>query len=314
MFFDVKTKDLYNSILKEVFYVDKNPNNVHNKMLALNPVHILTTNYDDLVEKASLDRGRHFSRISCDSHVSTTSSKRYLLKVHGDFSNGFKAENIVLKEKDYLEYEDNFPLVSNLMKSIMATHTVVFIGYGLGDYNINLLINWVKRLQDKKEATSFFIRGDYEPIEENVLKYYEEKGFKIIDSTQLVESKKDEYEKRYLAVLDEILKWRENNIQFDDEKVIELVYDKVSPLFPLKAIRKSDLSIAFDYDYHFDIDGTIIKHNVKGYNYIERFLEIENNEVMKLPQGLLDKYNEALQFMRNNGVLCMRENAQGIFL
>jgi hypothetical protein len=153
-------KSQYDEILKEVFDVQNSPNSIHHKILSLNPAHIITTNYDNLLEDTYYQRGKYYTKISAEKDVSKAASSRYLLKVHGDFSRGFNGDNVVLKESDYMSYDQNYPLISNLMKTIMATHTIVFIGYGLGDYNISLLPNWVKRLQKDDYSKPFLIRTE----------------------------------------------------------------------------------------------------------------------------------------------------------
>ncbi|MCI3987244.1 SIR2 family protein, partial [Bacillus vallismortis] len=89
-----------------------------------------------------------------------------------------------------------------LMKSIIATHTIDFIGYGLGDYNINMLLNWVRKLQKDSYHKPFFIRTDPKPIENENLVYYENKGLQIIDSASLVEKDQSDYLERYSVVMD----------------------------------------------------------------------------------------------------------------
>lgn len=69
-----------------------------------------------------------------------TSLDKKLIKMHGDFSN----HNIVFKEDDYINYEYNFPLISNYIKSILSTHTVLFLGYSYNDFDIKQIIKWTQ--------------------------------------------------------------------------------------------------------------------------------------------------------------------------
>lgn len=91
-----------------------------------------------LIEDCATKFGENYSVVASDTYISDAETIRYLLKVHGDFSADF-----VLKESDYLNYEYNYQLISNLMKSIFATNLVVFVGYSLDDYNIRLILNWM---------------------------------------------------------------------------------------------------------------------------------------------------------------------------
>ena len=110
------------------------PNSIHREMLNLNPVSFVTTNYDTLLEDAATQYCQSFKVVSKDEDVPTIFGDRFVLKLHGDF----KSNNIVLKEEDYLNYSEDFKLIETLVKSIFSTNTVVFIGYGLNDYNIIL--------------------------------------------------------------------------------------------------------------------------------------------------------------------------------
>ncbi len=60
IYYDIKGKEAYNRILKRVFEVEKKPNTIHYKILAMNPAHIITTNYDNLLEKTCTQRGKYY--------------------------------------------------------------------------------------------------------------------------------------------------------------------------------------------------------------------------------------------------------------
>ncbi|MGU3472842.1 SIR2 family protein [Paenibacillus sp. D51F] len=310
IFYDVKGENEYDRILEEVFSVERPTNSIHDKILALSPVHIITTNYDDLIEKSCWKRGRYFSVISADHDVAKATSSRFLLKVHGDFRRGYKGKHVVLKESDYVNYEQNYPLISNLMKTIMATHTIVFIGYGLGDYNINLLLNWVKTLQKDGYNKPFFIRTDHQPIEENTAVYYETKGLRIIDSANLGETEEMDYAMRYDTVMDLLIESRENGLISNDDEVVEFIYQKLSPLFALQNIRKLDLNTVFEHDYHFEVNGTVVPHKNKGFGYMERFFELKTKGVVSISELLKQKFEEVSMFFNQNGILGMLDGAQ----
>lgn len=145
----------YRKKVIENFEKPVSPNKVHNLIMSLHPNHILTTNYDTLIEEIAIKFGENYSAIASDSDISTAETIRYILKVHGDFSSDF-----VLKESDYLNYELNYPLTINLMKSIFASNLIVFVGYSLNDYNIKLILNWVYNLQKDSYIQPIFINTD----------------------------------------------------------------------------------------------------------------------------------------------------------
>lgn len=305
IFYDVEGDKAYDEVLRDVFSVERETNSIHEKILAMNPVHIITTNYDNLIEKACSKRGQYLNVISSDKDIATATSSRYLLKVHGDFRKGYEGRYVVLKESDYMNYEQNFPLISNLMKTLMSTHTIVFIGYSLSDYNINSLLNWVRQLQEEEYNKPFFIRGDHKPVEEKTAKYYENRGLRIIDTSLLVDSKEDEYLKRYEAFMNMLIDSRDNDLISTDEEVIEYIYQKLSPLFVLKYVRKLDLKHVFEYDYEFGIDGRIISNKSTGFKYLERFFELKQENRDSLNKNLEQKFKKILGFFKLNGIYGM---------
>lgn len=127
-----ENNDLYYSKINSWFNNDNlNTNCIHDMLLSFNPRSFITTNFDNLIESAASKQCQGFKVIASDEEVSQITGNRYILKIHGDLEH----KNIVLKEEDYLNYSENFMLIETLLKSIFATETVVFIGYGLNDYN-----------------------------------------------------------------------------------------------------------------------------------------------------------------------------------
>ena len=302
IFYDVKGKAAYDQILEETFLVDSLINPIHDKILAMNPAHIISTNYDDLIEKTCWRRGKYFSIISAEEDVASATSAKYLLKVHGDFRRGYTGEHIVLKESDYMNFELDRPLISNLMKSIMATHTIVFIGYGLGDYNINSLLNWVKTLQKEGYTKPFFIRTDPSPIEENTAIYYEKKGLRILDAAGVAGNIESDYAERYNTVMDLLIESRDNNLLTTNDDAIGYLYEKLQPLFKLKAIRKNDLNHVFEKDYDFSVHGTVTPFKNKGFSYMEKFFEIKKTDEELFSASLRPQFDEISSFFEENGV------------
>jgi hypothetical protein len=308
IFYDVKGSNAYDSILEEIFNVEVSPHPIHYNILALNPIHIITTNYDDLIEKTCWQRGKYYSHISVEEDVAKASSTRYLLKAHGDFSRGYKGEYLVLKESDYLDYEIKYPLINNLMKTIMATNTIVFIGYGLGDYNINLLLNWVKHLQKDHYNKPFFIHTDPDPIDDSTLTYYEKKGLRIIDSTKISDSEKNDYPKRYSIVMQKLIESSNAYNLTSDNDIVNHIFQKLEPLFVLKYIRKIDLKFVFDREYYFEVNGVISKLKDRTKDYLDQFFKLKESGGPSLSAESREKFRDILLFFERNNIFGMYDN------
>ncbi|MBV4429616.1 SIR2 family protein [Clostridium tyrobutyricum] len=147
-------KDYYD-IINKVFNKNYNPNKIHELIFRLAPQHIITTNYDNLIEQEKEKQGLLYDVVCEDKDLPYTPNGKLIIKMHGDL----KRKNIVLKEEDYLSYEENFRLIETFIKSLFVNHTVVFIGYSLGDYDLKLIINNVKSILGKHFQKGYIINS-----------------------------------------------------------------------------------------------------------------------------------------------------------
>ena len=108
----------YKDYLKKVKTILKDgrtaSNILHKSILQLNPAHIITTNYDDLLEQAIRSEYKQYDVVSQDKDLPYYRYPQKLVKMHGDFKTG----NIVLSEEDYYNYSTNFPLIRSFVSSL----------------------------------------------------------------------------------------------------------------------------------------------------------------------------------------------------
>lgn len=270
MFCDNRGKKEY---LKEVhgqFTGIYKPNEVHDLIMQLNPYHLITTNYDTLLEDAANKYGINYSVINADNKISTSESQRYILKVHGDL----EYDQFVLKEEDYLNYENDYKLIDNIMKSIIATNLIVFIGYGLNDYNIKLILNWVKQVQGSTFIEPIFIYTGVNKLSKIKLKYYKQRKIRIIDTNRLVKVK--DYKEKYIAILNKIIRFDKALILKNNEQKINYLYDILSDLDSFEYLRPKELQTLFIGKYYVD-SGNYFVNNKKVIDYIEVFYNLLNS-------------------------------------
>jgi hypothetical protein len=150
--------DYYRTIT-EILASDAPANPIDELIFEIRPHHIVTTNVDDLLERAQSLNTRLYAVVSQDADLLSVSSDRYLIKMHGDIKD---PRTVVVKESDYLDYEQNHPLVSTFIRSLLINHTFLFIGYSLNDYNLNLILNWInffrKQHQVKGRPQNFLVQ------------------------------------------------------------------------------------------------------------------------------------------------------------
>ncbi len=151
-------------------------NPIHKLIFELNPAHILTTNFDNLLEKAAELYHYPYSIVRSDRELPGTENSSLLVKIHGDLTDG--QGNFVLAEDDYLEYDKNYPLIKSFIEYCFSTCTILFIGYGYQDNNLKIILSHVRGILDSSSGSAFVLRTD-DPIPSE-RRYFEHNGIKTI--------------------------------------------------------------------------------------------------------------------------------------
>ena len=156
-------------------------------ILNLAPSHIITTNYDKLIENCKNIQKDNYEVIIYDKDLLNATKNSYIIKMHGDIDN---PETIVLKESDYLEYTQKHVLIEMFIKSLLTDHTILFLGYSLNDYNVKLIISWINYIRTQNKAldktTRFaYIVLDEKKISKNQFKYFESNNIGVINLNKM---------------------------------------------------------------------------------------------------------------------------------
>ena len=251
MYHNEHDKTAYLEMVKNAFAGEYEINEVHDLIFSLKPKHILTTNYDTLLEQTAVKFGKNYSVINSDASVSSCDSNQYIIKLHGDFDSSF-----VLKEEDYLNYEVNYMLVDKIVKSIFATTLVIFVGYSLNDYNIKLILNWVKNVQADTFINPVFIHTD-EPLNKLERDYQVHRGVDVLDCNDFGTFGADEFAPRYKAVLKSIIDNSNLKNSTETENKVEILNDVVVGIENLQYIRTSDFNMIMKNKYYMGDFGTV---------------------------------------------------------
>lgn len=184
----------YYSLIKSMLPEDINPNLLDELIVELRPKHIVTTNFDTLLDQVARD----YEVIREDKDLMTGISSHYLLKLHGDIRH---PEKLVFKEDDYLHYSHTHRLMETFLKSLLIDHVFLFVGYSLNDYNLKTFVSWIEYIAEemhvkKKMHRNYFLSSSLHAGRDYLRKYYEGKGLEVIDLYQLP----DEVEKRAESV------------------------------------------------------------------------------------------------------------------
>lgn len=175
-YYDTFGKNQYTKKIEEIFFKKglSKPNELHKLIEKIAPKHIITTNYDSLLESQFESGLLKYNVVAEDKDIPYTSSERYLIKMHGDFSK----KNIVLKEDDYSDYHLNFPMISTLIQSLIMNHTLLFVGYSLSDSTFNSIFRMIQNTFKLDAKNAYF----YTPEEPSMIirEYYKKQGIFII--------------------------------------------------------------------------------------------------------------------------------------
>jgi hypothetical protein len=170
-------KAYYASVRKHLLQDITCPNAIHDAILELDPNCIITTNYDTLLEEATLRKNQQFWVVSKDSDLPQNHGERLLVKMHGDLD----SENIVLTENDYYDYSRNFPLIRSFVVSQFVSKVVLFIGFSFSDINLRYILREVQSELGPKMQKAFLLTQDTpSPVELNNLKA---KGVNVLSIT-----------------------------------------------------------------------------------------------------------------------------------
>ena len=238
----LKIAQLYYLTFKEYNYYKKIkqffPDNVpytkiHETIFEINPHVIITTNWDDILESAVYDKSYFYSVVASDKDLMKSSLDKKVVKMHGDFKN----HNIVFKEDDYINYSMNFPLIENYIKSIISTHTVLFIGYSYNDIDLKQVIKWAQNHSDVRPPM-FLVTFDETPSE---IKYLENHGITTLVITDEYYKKFDNsYSNKLYTFLLNIKKPELLKIN-DDADLIEGINDKLRNLDTIDSILSDQI-------------------------------------------------------------------------
>lgn len=132
---------------------------------------IVTTNYDNLLEKALLANGKDPKVVVYDqegkqpvSNPAPTLDEPVVFKIHGDFNN---SESIVITDEDYIQFVlrmsgkgDVYPVPESFLYHFQIWPTL-FVGYSLLDYNLRLLFKTLRWKVDKANVPQTYSVDPY---------------------------------------------------------------------------------------------------------------------------------------------------------
>jgi NAD-dependent SIR2 family protein deacetylase len=170
---------LRKAIIEQLSVPGVKPSAIH-RLLATFPVtHVLTTNYDKLMEQAFRDEGKDPDVAVYNIQAKTTEELRpgtkdnpVVYKMHGsmdDPTSMICTEDHVVQFLARLIHEE--PPLPNSIKELFENRSFLFIGYGLRDWNVRVMIRsmrwrnpvgWIKSFAIQRKPENVEFAADWE--------------------------------------------------------------------------------------------------------------------------------------------------------
>ena len=281
---------VYYQRIKEFFPENVEPTIIQKLIFDLKPANIITTNWDILLDKTAQDNGYIYDVISKDDHLVQSELENHIIKMHGDFNHN----NIVFKEDDYINYQYNFPLIENYVKSILSTNSILFLGYSYSDINLKQILKWIQN--NSKTMPPMFLVVFKE--DKNQSKYLENFGIKtIVISNEDKTFSLDSYSNKLATFLTYINPDKEfiNNINsMSDSEIVRFVFNKLQPLdkldsILLKQIQSTLTNCGFSYQQF-----TYESGEVKNLVFLEFYDTLLTYDINKKKRKIYNKFREIL--------------------
>lgn len=313
---DLRGEKEYLDKVKDILKYEKvSPNEIHKEILDLNPCHIVTTNYDDLIEQAALTYNHQYYVVRNDKDLPANKGEKMIIKMHGDFSLG----NIVLTENDYFDYSRNFPLIKSYVLSLFATKLVLFVGFSFTDINLKYILRNVQNVLGERMQRAYLLTD--KKYDDLLSEYYKSKGLCLVNSLEPDEEALKVGEKNRLQ-----LHRINHNDKFDDD-IIEIVISFINEyedqitylgkyirnIFPKDRrpeirIEAGGISLYGSYKEKFDesVDSEsnlADMHNKYGDNWYELIAFLLNNQVYKIDDFDLNTDKKVEEYKKKHLVL-----------
>ena len=221
----VNGRDVLHEVLREIFNKSHSLSTLHLLLAKINvPLLIVTTNYDDCIERAFDGEGRSYDLVTHttdtamgdqllwyeygnpepqevipNKFVIDLTSRTVIYKMHGsiDRRNGMR-DQFLITEDDYVEFlsrmTKNSAIPAIFAEPFQQRH-FLFLGYSLKDWNLRVVLNRIdKDLRRRKGIRSWAVRWQVTPLER---RFWQERGVSVYNMTiddfveQLADSQND---------------------------------------------------------------------------------------------------------------------------
>ncbi len=148
---------LRETINERLSHDEVQPGEVHHLLAGWPLEVVLTTNYDNLMERAFVMKGKDpaksvYKRSGDQEQIKNIprSKTPLVYKLHGSLED---LDSMVITEDNYIDFLISLiegPKVPNFITNLFERYSILFIGYGLKDWNIRVLLRYFRKKDDTR--------------------------------------------------------------------------------------------------------------------------------------------------------------------
>lgn len=170
--------DIHTEIAKEISAIKPAGNNtVISQFLQNNPLTIVTTNYDKLIETLAKTEDCH--SIAPGYPIPRSPARVEVYHVHGSID---APQHMVVTSDDYFRFINGNSYFSRKLSTILHENTVVIIGYSLGDTNLKAILSDYKGFSRNHMIGGNLFLVSRDKVEQPVKDYYAHcYGIRVLD-------------------------------------------------------------------------------------------------------------------------------------
>jgi hypothetical protein len=163
------------SEVSKIFSSNEKQSLIHDMFVTLPIRKIITTNWDTLIEDYFFNKVNLRIKILWkDNQIPTVGNYVTLIKMHGTISD---PDSIVFSEEDYYSFLITKPLLRQYISTLVATSTILFIGYSYNDLDFKFIYNNVKaNIQPMGNNAYIFLPN----ASQQQINYLKDRGLQVI--------------------------------------------------------------------------------------------------------------------------------------
>ena len=156
------------------------PTVAHYLLMGMGVRHVITTNYDTLLERALRALRRDPVVVVQEKDVARTgeTGTHFVIKFHGDAEQS--DDGIVLSRTDYDGFFEDRPAMTALLEGLLLNQTFLFVGYSLSDPNFRRIYERVARILKAAKRTAYAFQFDAD-ASHNTRDFWKSQQLELID-------------------------------------------------------------------------------------------------------------------------------------